>query len=104
MFPGYQRQGVGTALLIFILGFSIRAYSWGLGRSGLDMTIVALGTCIVIIAAAQTEYPDSIEMILPPPRVDPGERPGTTEWYGSATVPAQNWSGSATYSADWRVL
>jgi peptidoglycan/LPS O-acetylase OafA/YrhL len=47
---------VGTALLIFILGFSVRAYSWGFGRTGLDMTVVALGTCLVIITAAQTEW------------------------------------------------
>jgi peptidoglycan/LPS O-acetylase OafA/YrhL len=48
--------GVGTALLIFILGFSVRVYSWGLDRNGLDMTIVALGTCLVIVAAAQTHW------------------------------------------------
>jgi peptidoglycan/LPS O-acetylase OafA/YrhL len=47
---------VGTALLIFILGFSVRAFSWGLGRNGLDMTIVALGTCLVIVAAAGTGW------------------------------------------------
>jgi peptidoglycan/LPS O-acetylase OafA/YrhL len=47
---------VGTAVLIFILGFSVQAYSWGLDRNGLDMTIVALGTCLVIVAAAQTEW------------------------------------------------
>ncbi len=47
---------VGAALVIFILCFSIRAHSWGLGRSGLDMTILAIGTCMVITAAAQTEW------------------------------------------------
>jgi peptidoglycan/LPS O-acetylase OafA/YrhL len=46
----------GTALLIFSLCFSIRADAWGLGRSGLDMTIVAIGTCMVIAAAAQTRW------------------------------------------------
>jgi peptidoglycan/LPS O-acetylase OafA/YrhL len=47
---------MGTALMTFILGFSVRAFSWGLGRNGLDMTIIALGTCMVIVAAAQTQW------------------------------------------------
>jgi peptidoglycan/LPS O-acetylase OafA/YrhL len=47
---------VGIALLIFTLGFSLRGYSWGLGRNGLNMTILALGTCMVIAAAAQTHW------------------------------------------------
>jgi peptidoglycan/LPS O-acetylase OafA/YrhL len=47
---------VGTALLIFILGFSVRAYSWELVRNGLDMTIVALGTCLVIVVVTQTQW------------------------------------------------
>jgi peptidoglycan/LPS O-acetylase OafA/YrhL len=48
--------GWGTAILIFSLGFSIRAYAWGLGRNGLNMTILAIGTCMVIIAAAQSGW------------------------------------------------
>ena len=40
---------VGTVLLIFSLCFSIRANSWGLDRNGLNMTILALGTCMVTI-------------------------------------------------------
>jgi peptidoglycan/LPS O-acetylase OafA/YrhL len=48
--------GLGTALLIFILGFSLRADAWHLGRSGLDMTILAIGTCMVIAAASQTRW------------------------------------------------
>jgi len=47
---------VGIALLIFTLGFSLLGYSWGLGRNGLNMTILALGTCMVITAAAQTHW------------------------------------------------
>jgi peptidoglycan/LPS O-acetylase OafA/YrhL len=47
---------VGTVLLIFILGFSVRVYSWGLDRNGLSMTILALGACMVIVAAAQTHW------------------------------------------------
>ncbi len=48
--------GLGSALLVFILGFSLRANAWGLGRSGLDMTILAVGTCMVIAAVAQTNW------------------------------------------------
>jgi peptidoglycan/LPS O-acetylase OafA/YrhL len=46
----------GTALLVFSLGFSIQAYRWGLGRNGLNMTILATGTCCVIAWAAQTGW------------------------------------------------
>jgi peptidoglycan/LPS O-acetylase OafA/YrhL len=42
----------GMALLVFILGFSNRAYSWGLGRNGLDTTILAVGACLVVVAVA----------------------------------------------------
>jgi peptidoglycan/LPS O-acetylase OafA/YrhL len=48
--------GVGIASLIFILGFSNRVYRTVLGRSGLEMTIVAVGACLVIAAAAQTQW------------------------------------------------
>ncbi|WP_213805824.1 acyltransferase [Granulicella sp. dw_53] len=47
---------VGVALLVFSLGFSIRAYLWGLGRNGLNMTILAVGACMVIAVSAQTEW------------------------------------------------
>ena len=47
---------VGAALSIFILGFSISANAWGLSRSGLDMTILALGTCMIISVSAQTKW------------------------------------------------
>lgn len=46
----------GTALMVFSLCFSIRAYIWGLGRNGLNMTVLAVGTCLLIAAAAQTEW------------------------------------------------
>lgn len=48
--------GLGTAVLIFVLGFSIRTDAWGLGRSGLDMTMLAIGTCMVIAAASQSRW------------------------------------------------
>jgi peptidoglycan/LPS O-acetylase OafA/YrhL len=41
---------------VFSLAFSIRAYIWGLGRNGLNMTILAVGACMVIAAAAQTQW------------------------------------------------
>jgi len=46
----------GAALMGFILMFSIRASRWGLERSGLSMTILAIGTCMIMIAAAQTQW------------------------------------------------
>src|SRR5258708_5393539 len=46
----------GIALLILNLAFAIRAYSWELGRFGLNMTFLALGTCMVIATAAQTKW------------------------------------------------
>jgi len=45
---------LGAMLVIFILGFSDQATAWGFRRSGLDMTIVAIGSCMVIAAAATT--------------------------------------------------
>jgi peptidoglycan/LPS O-acetylase OafA/YrhL len=45
----------GIALLIFSLCFSLRAYAWHLGRNGLNMTILAIGTCLVIAASAQVQ-------------------------------------------------
>jgi peptidoglycan/LPS O-acetylase OafA/YrhL len=47
---------LGAALLIFILCFSVRASAWGLGRNGLDMSILAFGTCAIVVAAAQTRW------------------------------------------------
>ena len=41
----------GLALTVFSLCFSLQAYRWGLGRNGLSMSILALGTCLLIAAA-----------------------------------------------------
>jgi peptidoglycan/LPS O-acetylase OafA/YrhL len=46
----------GTMTMVFILCFSIHAYRWGLGRSGLDMTVLALGTCMVLAVVAQMRW------------------------------------------------
>jgi peptidoglycan/LPS O-acetylase OafA/YrhL len=47
---------LGVALLVFCLGFSLRAQAWGLDRTGLDMTILAVGTCMIVATAAQTNW------------------------------------------------
>ncbi len=47
---------VGLALLIFSLGFSIQGYRWGLGRNGLNFTILAVGVSLVIAAASESQW------------------------------------------------
>jgi peptidoglycan/LPS O-acetylase OafA/YrhL len=47
---------LGTGILVFCLCFSVRAESGGLGQNGLDMTILAVGTCMVIAVAATTQW------------------------------------------------
>ena len=56
--------GLGTVLVLFILVLSNLARAWGLTRSGLDMTILAIGSCMVIAAAAETRW-KSPRVILP---------------------------------------
>jgi peptidoglycan/LPS O-acetylase OafA/YrhL len=52
----YALGSVGIALMIFTLCFSIEAQSWGLSRLGLDMTILALGICMIIAVSAKTRW------------------------------------------------
>ena len=52
----FAMGGVGMALLILNLCFSIRAYSWELGRYGLNMTVLALATCMVIAVPAHIKW------------------------------------------------
>lgn len=47
---------VGASLMVFVLCFSLQAARFGLGRSGLDMSVLAAGACMVIAAAAQSEW------------------------------------------------
>jgi peptidoglycan/LPS O-acetylase OafA/YrhL len=47
---------IGAAIVIFILGFSMQADKLGLDHTGLDMTVIALGTCMFIAASAQTQW------------------------------------------------
>jgi peptidoglycan/LPS O-acetylase OafA/YrhL len=42
--------------MVFVLGFSLRAEAWGLERTGLSMSILAIGACLVILVAAQTRW------------------------------------------------
>ena len=46
----------GIAILTIVLGFSNRVYGTIIGRCGLEMTILAVGTCMIIVAAAQTQW------------------------------------------------
>jgi peptidoglycan/LPS O-acetylase OafA/YrhL len=48
--------GLGTVLVLLILCFSNQAEAWGLGRLGLDMTILAIGTCMLIAVAGRTRW------------------------------------------------
>jgi peptidoglycan/LPS O-acetylase OafA/YrhL len=47
---------MGAAFVIFILCFSLRAGAWGIRRAGLDMTMLAIGTCMLIAVAAETQW------------------------------------------------
>src|SRR5580700_8591125 len=47
---------VGAAILIFSLGFSLQAAAWGLGTNGLNMTILAVGTCLVMASVSQANW------------------------------------------------
>jgi peptidoglycan/LPS O-acetylase OafA/YrhL len=47
---------IGIALLCLVLGFSSQPFMLGLGSKGIDETILAVGTCMVIIVAAQTRW------------------------------------------------
>ena len=46
----------GSALLILCLAFTHQMAEWGLSGAGLDMTLVAVATCMIIAAAAQTGW------------------------------------------------
>jgi len=47
---------VGAALLVFCFGFSLTAYKIGLGKSGLLMSVVGVGACLVIAAAVTSGW------------------------------------------------
>jgi len=47
---------IGVGALVLILGFGSEPFLRRLDRAGLEETILAIGTCLVIIASAQTEW------------------------------------------------
>ena len=47
---------IGSGMVVFILIFSIKAGNWGLSRLGLDMTLLAVGTCMLIAVSTQTRW------------------------------------------------
>lgn len=47
---------MGILLLIFTLGFTRTVNQLGLSATGIDKTILAIGVCLLIIAAAQTRW------------------------------------------------
>jgi peptidoglycan/LPS O-acetylase OafA/YrhL len=47
---------IGATLAIFILCFAAQPANLALEGAGLDMTVLALGTCMLIVAAAQTNW------------------------------------------------
>jgi peptidoglycan/LPS O-acetylase OafA/YrhL len=50
----WAAAGCGAAAMLFVLLGSGWVYGWGLERAGLAMSLLAVGTCMVIAAAAQT--------------------------------------------------
>ncbi|NYF90859.1 acyltransferase [Tunturiibacter empetritectus] len=46
----------GMMMLVFVLCFSVIAHRWGLGRTGLDMTVLGLGVCMMLVVVAQTRW------------------------------------------------
>ena len=46
----------GSALLVVCLGFSRELSRWKLDELGLDMTMIGLGTCLLLALAAQTRW------------------------------------------------
>ena len=48
---------IGSALLLFSLGFSIQAYRLGMGRNGTNMSVLAVGVALVVATATQSCWP-----------------------------------------------
>ena len=47
---------IGCGVLVYSLGCSDTARRWGLGRDGLDMTVLAIGACLVIVASVASSW------------------------------------------------
>lgn len=46
----------GAAILVLVLCFSVPLYSWGHDKFGLTFSFLAIGTCMIISAAAQSQW------------------------------------------------
>jgi peptidoglycan/LPS O-acetylase OafA/YrhL len=51
--------GFGAGLLALCLGFTHQMNAWGLGSTGLDMSLVGVATCMIIAAASQSRWRSS---------------------------------------------
>lgn len=47
---------IGATLIVFTFCFSIQGYKWGLGKLGLNFTLLGLGVSLAIAAAAQSYW------------------------------------------------
>jgi peptidoglycan/LPS O-acetylase OafA/YrhL len=57
-------RAIGVGFITFILGFSLLVEQIGLPQLGLDMTMIALGTCLVMATVAQA--PRRLPMVARP--------------------------------------
>ena len=64
-------SGSGAAIVVLSLCFSLQMNEWGLSRNGMNMTVLAVGTCLVIAAAAQTQWRSPLVLV---PLVKLGQR------------------------------
>ena len=46
----------GLTIMVFCLGFGAKVAALGLEKAGLGMTLLAVGTCLVIVASAQSQW------------------------------------------------
>lgn len=54
---GTKLLGIAGGLTMFlVLGFGRQMADWGIERAGLDMTILAFGTCLVIAATTEAQW------------------------------------------------
>lgn len=53
---GRACAAIGIALVAFILCFSLRAEAWGFSRTGVDMTVLAVGACLLIAASTSSDW------------------------------------------------
>ncbi len=46
----------GSVMVIFSICFTLQARQLGLGRTGLEMSVIAFGTCLIMVTASKTEW------------------------------------------------